>query len=119
MRISVTCPLASNVVAVPVLVAKLYWHVTEVAKALGVFLAQGLGNGETIDENALTPFGVIDQAMQKLQPRLQLARRQVGVQGQVEGGVGIAVGIGFGLHIEQHAKVAFADKGDTAGDQRQ
>jgi hypothetical protein len=81
--------------------------------------AQRIGNRKTIDKNTLATLGVIHQAMQKLQPRLQLASRQVGMQRQVESGVGIAVGIGLGLHVEQHAEVAFTNEGNTLRDELQ
>ncbi|MNI46373.1 hypothetical protein D3C73_1008330 [compost metagenome] len=41
------------------------------------------------------------------------------MQRQVECGVGIAVGISFGLHIEQHAEIALADEGNSLRDQLQ
>src|SRR3546814_5282642 len=43
----------------------------------------------------------------------------VAVQRQVESGVGVTVGIGLGLHVEQHAEVALADERNLLGDQFQ
>ncbi len=102
-----------------VLVAKLHRDLAQRAKGFGVFIAQRPGDGETIDKNTLATVGVVHQAMQKLQPWLQLASGQVAVQRQVESGVGVAVGIGLGLHVEQHAEVALADERNALGDQCQ
>ena len=107
------------IVAVPVLVAELHGYFTQGLKQLRILQTQGVGDRKTIDENTFATLGIIHQAMQKLQPRLQLASRQIRVQWQVEGGVGVAVGVGFGLHIEQHAEVAFADERNPLRDELQ
>ncbi|SQA90247.1 Uncharacterised protein [Burkholderia gladioli] len=57
--------------------------------------------------------------MQELQARLQLARRQIGVQRQVERGIGIAIGIDLGAHVEQRAEVGFAHEGEARDQARQ
>lgn len=95
------------VVAVTVLVAKLHGDFAQRLKQRRILLAQGIGDRKAVDENTFATLGVIHQAMQKLQPRLQLAGGQVGVQRQVEGGVGVAVGVRFGLHVEQQHRNCF------------
>nr|GFC69659.1 hypothetical protein [Tanacetum cinerariifolium] len=98
------------VVAAPVLVAKLHRDFAQQTVGIRVLLTQRLRDREAVDEAAVASLGVVHQAMQKLQAGLQLTCRQVGVQRQVEGGVGVTVGIGSGLHVEQHAEIALANE---------
>ncbi|MNF19294.1 hypothetical protein D3C80_2239840 [compost metagenome] len=53
-----------------VLVAKLHGDLAKAGECLRVFAAQGVGDGKTVDENTLATLGIVDQAMQELQPRL-------------------------------------------------
>ncbi len=77
--------------------------------------AQRLGQGQAVDEEAVAAHRLIGQAVQELQARLQLSRGQVGVGRQVDGGIGAAIGIGLGLHVEAHAEIGLAHERDSLG----